>query len=91
MSTISTKDSFSSENLRILSIDFETRQVTYGNSASRNQIFAAGFYSNTGIREAIHLEDGRFNNDEVKFVRHIVYKIQSFQGIITGCILPILT
>jgi hypothetical protein len=30
------------------------------------------------------LEDSRFNNDEVKFICYIVYKIQSFQGIITG-------
>jgi DNA polymerase I len=34
--------------------------------------------------EAIHLEDSKSNNDEVKFIRYIVYKIQSFQGIITG-------
>jgi hypothetical protein len=71
------------DNIKILSIDFETRQVTKQNR-TRNQIFAAGFYSNNGINEAIHLEDGKFNNDEVKFVRYIVYKIQSFQGIITG-------
>jgi hypothetical protein len=30
------------------------------------------------------LEDSKFNNDELKFIRYIVYKIQSFQGIITG-------
>jgi DNA polymerase, archaea type len=84
MSTISTKNSFSRESIRILSIDFETRQISDGNSTTRNQIFAAGFHSNTGIREAIHLEDERFNNDEIKFIRYIVYKIQSFQGVITG-------
>src|ERR671933_423137 len=45
---------------------------------------SAGFCSNTGFNEAIHLEDSKFNNDEIKFIRYIVYKIQSFQGIITG-------
>jgi DNA polymerase elongation subunit (family B) len=83
----STKDDFNSENIKMLSIDFETRQVTEednGNNNIRSQIFAAGFCSNTGFTEAIHLEDSRFNNDEVKFIRYIVYKIQSFQGIITG-------
>jgi hypothetical protein len=30
------------------------------------------------------LEDIQFNNDEVKFIRYIVYTIQSFRGIITG-------
>jgi hypothetical protein len=34
--------------------------------------------------EAIHLEDRKFQNDEVKFIRYVVYRIQSFQGIITG-------
>jgi hypothetical protein len=34
--------------------------------------------------EAIHLEDSQFNNDEVKFIRYIVYTIQSFRGIITS-------
>ena len=82
---ISTGCGFSAKNIKILSIDFETRQIITGNNnTTRNQIFAAGFYSNTGFREAIHLEDAKFNNDEVKFIRYIVYKIQSFQGIITG-------
>ena len=82
---ILTKDNFSPNNIRILSIDFETRQIREdGNNITRNQIFAAGLCSNTGFKEAIHLEDTMFNNDEVKFIRHIVYKIQSFQGIITG-------
>ena len=40
----------------------------------RNQIFAAG----------IHLEDDKFQGNEVKFIKYIVYKIQNFQGIITG-------
>jgi DNA polymerase elongation subunit (family B) len=80
---ISTKHPFSRKNIKILSIDFETRQITKDN-ISRNQIFAAGFYSNTGFKEAIHLEDSKFQNDEVKFIRYIVYKILSFQGIITG-------
>ena len=66
-----------------MSIDFETRYVTKQNKI-RNQIYAAGFYSNNGFKEAIILQDGKFNNDEVKFIRSIVYKIQSFQGIITG-------
>jgi hypothetical protein len=73
----------SCENIRILSIDFETRQTTDGN-VTQNQIFAAGFYSIIGIKEVIHLEDDKFKNNEVKFLRYIVYKIQSFQGIITG-------
>jgi hypothetical protein len=83
----STKDDFNSENIKILSVDFETRQVTEEDSSNntiRSQIFAAGFCSNTGFMEAIHLEDSKSNNDEVKFIRYIVYKIQSFQGIITG-------
>lgn len=82
----STKSDFSSENIKILSIDFETKQVTEkgNNSIARNQIFAAGFYSNDGLKETVHLEDSKFNNDELKFIRYIVYKIQSFQGIITG-------
>jgi DNA polymerase, archaea type len=80
---ISTKNNFNNKNIRMLSFDFETRHIVDGPS-SRNQIFAAGFYSNTGLNEAIHLEDDKFNNDEVKFIRYIVYKIQSFQGIITG-------
>ncbi|MGB0025822.1 MAG: hypothetical protein WBP64_03185, partial [Nitrososphaeraceae archaeon] len=80
-----TKDDFSSTNIRILSIDFETRRITEGaDNVSRNQIFAAGFCSNTRFMEAIHLEDNRFSNDEVKFIRYIVHKIQRFQGIITG-------
>jgi hypothetical protein len=29
-------------------------------------------------------EDSQFNNDEVKFIRYIVYTIQSFRGIVTG-------
>jgi DNA polymerase elongation subunit (family B) len=82
---ILTKDNFSPNNIKILSIDFETRQIREdGNNITRSQIFAAGFCSNTGFKKAIHLEDTMFNNDEVKFIRHIVYKIQSFQGIITG-------
>jgi hypothetical protein len=76
---IPTTDDF--KNIKILSIDFETRPVAKHNRI-RNQIFAAGFYSNNGFNEAVHLED--FNNDEVKFIRYIVYKIQTFQGIITG-------
>jgi hypothetical protein len=83
----SIKDDFNSENVKILSIDFETRQVSKedgDNNNTRSQIFAAGFCSNTGFTEAIHLQDSRFNNDEVKFIRYIVYRIQSFQGIITG-------
>ncbi|HET7392131.1 MAG TPA: hypothetical protein VFJ51_15050 [Nitrososphaeraceae archaeon] len=35
-------------------------------------------------KSSIHLEDSKFNNNEVKFIRYIVHKIQSFQGIITG-------
>ena len=85
MSMISTKDDFSHKNIRILSIDFETRQIREdGNNITRSQIFAAGLCSNTGFKEAIHLEDTMFNNDEVKFIRYIVHKIQTFQGIITG-------
>jgi hypothetical protein len=81
----STKNDFNSENIKILSVDFETRQLTEGdNNDSTRTLFAAGFCSNTGLKEAIHLEDSKFNNDEVKFIRYIVYKIQSFQGIITG-------
>ena len=80
---ISTQDNFSRKNIKILSIDFETRRTTKDN-ITRNQIFAAGSYSNTGFKEAIHLEDRKFQNDEVKFIRYVVYKIQSFQGIITG-------
>ena len=81
---LSTKNDFNSENIKILSIDFETRQIAERDHNTRTQIFAAGSCSNTGFREAIHLEDSRFNNDEVKFIRYIVYKIKSFQGIITG-------
>jgi DNA polymerase elongation subunit (family B) len=82
---ILTKDNFSPNNIKILSIDFETRQIREdGNNITRSQIFAAGFCSNTGFKEAIHLEHTIFNNDEVKFIRYIVYKIQSFQGVITG-------
>ena len=78
---ISTKDNFSSKNIRILSIDFETRQITEeDNDVTRNQIFAAGFCSNTGFTEAIHLEDSEFNNNEVQFIRYIVYKIQNFRA-----------
>ena len=57
----STKDDFNSKNIKILSIDFETRQITEegNNNITRNQIFAAGFCSNTGFKEAIHLEDSR--------------------------------
>jgi len=80
---IPTKYDFNNKNIKILSIDFETRYVTKQNKI-RNQIYAAGFYSNNGFKEAIILQDGKFNNDEVKFIRSIVYKIQSFQGIITG-------
>ena len=80
---ISTTDDFNNKNIKILSIDFETRHVAK-HSRIRNQIFAAGFFSNNGFEEAIHLEDDKFQGDEIKFNRHIVYKIQSFQGIITG-------
>ncbi|MGB7956247.1 MAG: hypothetical protein WCF23_19920, partial [Candidatus Nitrosopolaris sp.] len=80
---ISTKRAFNSKNIKILSIDFETRQINKKN-ITRNQLFAAGFYSNTGFKDAIHLEDRKFKNDEVKFIRNVVYRIQSFQGIITG-------
>ncbi|MGB6530525.1 MAG: DNA polymerase domain-containing protein [Candidatus Nitrosopolaris sp.] len=80
---ISMKQDFNNKNIKILSIDFETRHVTKQNRI-RNQIFTAGFSSNTGFSEAVHLEDDKFNNDEVKFIRYLVYKIQSFQGIITG-------
>ncbi|MGB7956753.1 MAG: hypothetical protein WCF23_22500 [Candidatus Nitrosopolaris sp.] len=81
---ISTKYDFNNRNIRILSIDFETRHITTKKNVTRNQIFAAGFFSNTGFREAIHLEDEKFKNDEIKFIRYIVYRVQSFQGIITG-------
>ncbi|MFY9871632.1 MAG: DNA polymerase domain-containing protein [Candidatus Nitrosopolaris sp.] len=37
-----------------------------------------------GCEQSIHLEDAKFQRNEVKFIRYIVYKIQSFQGIITG-------
>ena len=77
---ILTKDNFSPNNIRTLSIDFETRLIREGNNITRNQIFAAGFCSNAGFKEAIHLEDAKFNNDEVKFIRHIVYKIQVFRA-----------
>src|SRR5215469_479806 len=80
---ISMKQNFNNKNITILSIDFETREVTKQDSI-RNQIFAAGFYSNAGLNKAIHLEDDKFQCDEVKFIRYIVYKIQSFQGTITG-------
>jgi DNA polymerase, archaea type len=82
----SANEAFNSGNIKILSIDFETRLITGGdnNDNTRSQIFAAGLCSNTGFSEAIHLEDNKFNNDEIKFIRYIVYKIQSFQGIITG-------
>jgi hypothetical protein len=52
-SIISTKTNFSKGNIRILSVDFETRQVTIkkgknnNNNIIRSQIFAAGFYSST--------------------------------------------
>src|SRR5919107_1924972 len=89
--TISTKTNFNKGNIRILSVDFETRQITTkkdinnNKNNTRNQIFAAGFYTNTGFKEAIHLlSDSKFKNDEVKFIRYIVYRLQSFQGIITG-------
>ena len=74
---ISIKHNFDNKNIKILSIDFQTRHVAKHNRI-RNQIFAAGFFSNNGFNEAIHLEDEKFNNDEVKFIRYIVYKIQSF-------------
>jgi len=90
-SNISTKTNFNKGNIRILSVDFETRQITTkkgsnnNNNNTRNQIFAAGFYTNTGFKEVIHLlSDSKFRNDEVKFIRYIVYRLQSFQGIITG-------
>jgi len=80
---IPTKENFNSKNIIILSFDLETRQISDGMGTGK-QIFAAGFYSNRGFNEAIHLEDDKINNDEVKFIRYIIYKIQSFQGIITG-------
>jgi DNA polymerase elongation subunit (family B) len=80
---IPTTEDFNNKNIKILSIDFETRHVAKHNRI-RNQIFAAGFFSNNGFEEAIHIEDDKFQGDEVKFIRYIVYKIQSFQGIITG-------
>jgi hypothetical protein len=52
---ISTKDNFNSENIKVLSLDFETRHIADG-TCNRNQIFAAGFSSNTGFSEAVHLE-----------------------------------
>ena len=57
----STNDDFNPENIKIVSLDFETRQITeqYNNNNTRSQIFAAGFFSNTGFKEAIHLEDSR--------------------------------
>jgi hypothetical protein len=57
----STKDDFNCENIKILSVDFETRQITErdDNNNARSQIFAAGFCSNTGFTEAIHLEDSK--------------------------------
>ena len=72
---ISTKYDFNNRNIRILSIDFETRHITTKKNVTRNQIFAAGFFSNTGFREAIHLEDEKFKNDESK-----IYSIYSLQG-----------
>jgi DNA polymerase I len=80
---IPTTDDFNNKNTKILSIDFETRHVAEHNRI-RNEIFAAGFFSNNGFEEAIHLEGDKFQGDEVKFIRYIVYKIQSFRGIITG-------
>ncbi|MFZ0220376.1 MAG: hypothetical protein WAM42_01615 [Candidatus Nitrosopolaris sp.] len=80
---IPTKYEFNNKNIEVLSIDFETRPVAKQNGV-RNQIFAAGFFSNNGFEEAIHLEDSKFQGDEVKFIRYIVYKIQNFRGIITG-------
>jgi hypothetical protein len=74
---ISRKYEFNNKNIEILSIDFKTRPVAKQNGV-RNQIFAAGFFSNNGFEEAIHLEDSKFQGDEVKFIRYIVYKIQSF-------------
>lgn len=38
----------------------------------------------SGTCRSNHLQDDMFNNDEVKFIRYIVYKIQRFQGLITG-------
>jgi DNA polymerase, archaea type len=80
---ILTKSDFNNKNIKILSVDFEMRQLTKRNGI-KNQIFAAGFCSNNGVKEAIHLQDEKFNNDEVKFIRNVVYRIKSFQGIITG-------
>lgn len=34
--------------------------------------------------EVIHLEDKTFKNDEIRFIRNIVFRIHNFQGIITG-------
>ena len=56
---ISTKYEFNNKNIETLSIDFETRTVTK-QIGVRNQIFAAGFVSNNGFEEAIHLEDSKF-------------------------------
>jgi len=55
-SIISTKTNWKG-NIRILSVDFETRQVTIkkgknNNNIIRSQIFAAGFYLNTGFTES---------------------------------------
>jgi hypothetical protein len=45
----STEDDFSLENIKILSIDFETRQIIEDTVITRSQIFAAGFCSNIVI------------------------------------------
>ena len=74
-SIISTKTNFNKENIRILSVDFETGQIIIkkdnnNNYNTRTQIFAARFYTNTGFKEGIHLlSDSNFKNDEVKFIR----------------------
>ena len=59
---ISTENNFNPKNIKILSIDFETRQIPDGVSI-RDKIFAVGFYSNSGFMEAVHLDDPRFENE----------------------------
>jgi hypothetical protein len=59
-SIISTKINFNKGNIRILSVDFETRQITIkkgknNNNIIKSQIFAGGFYSNTGLTESTHI------------------------------------
>jgi hypothetical protein len=68
---ISIMDDFNNKNIKILSIDFETRHVAKYDRI-RNQIFAAGFFSNKGFNEAVHPEDDKFRGDEVKFISLVV-------------------